>query len=105
MGVITNQGVTAKKITSSAIVTTANKTGLLYGMILIGGTTLSKLQLKNGGSGGGILAELNVKLQTAVGDDMKFITFPDPVVFSTDIYATISGTGAVGYVYYREIEP
>lgn len=101
---IEDRGILKKRITSSAVITTAGKTGLLYGLSLIGGTTISKLQLKDGGSGGTIGAELSLIAQTVVGDDMKDIMFPAPVVFTTDIYGTISGTNAVGYVYYREIE-
>ena len=101
---ITDRGVLKKRITTSAVVTTAGKTGLLYGLDLIGGTTISKLQLKDGGSSGTIGAELSIIAKTVVGDDMKSRDFSNPVVFTTDIYATISGTNAVGYVYYREIE-
>ena len=100
---ITNRGVTAKRLTSSGVVTTAGAAGLLYGAILKGGTTASSLLLEDGGSGGGGLCELSLVAQTAVGDDMKLITFSDPVVFPTDIFATIAGTGAVAYIYFREI--
>jgi hypothetical protein len=89
--------------TSSGTITTANVPGLLYAVILRSGTTASKIELRNGGSGGTILATISYVATTAVGDEIRGISFPEPVAFSTDIYATIAGTGAEAYVFYKQL--
>ena len=102
-GFIGNQGVLYKRIASDGVVTTAGTPGLLYGVILLGGTTLSKIQLKNGTTSGDVGCELTLIAQTVAGDDSKVFAPTDPVVFDTDIFADITGTGAIAYVYYREL--
>lgn len=97
------QGVNSKEISSSATVTTANKTGLLYGITLLSGTTASSVIIKNGGSSGTTMWKLSLIATTGAGDQCTSITFPAPIVCSTDIYATLAGTGALAYVSYREI--
>jgi len=91
-----------KRITADVAVTDVGIGGTLYGMILIGGTSASKLQLKDGTTSGGILAELTLKTQTAVGDDCKPFSIPEGIDFNSDIFADITGTNAVGYVFYKQ---
>ncbi len=91
-----------KRITSSTTVTTANKSGVLFDITLIGGTTASSLKMRNGGSNGSILWEISLAAQTNVGDSIVSKSFSVPLVFSTDIYATLAGTGAVAYIAYKE---
>ncbi len=102
-GALVQTGVLYKRVASDVAVTTAGSPGLLYGVILIGGTTASKIQLKDGTTSGGVACELTVKAQTVAGDDMKEFSPTDPVVFSSDIFADITGTGAIAYVYYKEL--
>lgn len=98
------EGASVVEISSSTTITTANKAGILYAFWLRPGTTASALTFQNGGSGGTTLAGTSHVGVTAAGD----ITTP-PVqpavgmVFSTDIYATIAGTGAKGYAVYKQI--
>ena len=102
-GPILNQGVLYKRIASDGVVTTAGVPGLLYGVILISGTTASKIQLKNGTTSGDVACELTNKAETVVGDVSVNFAPTDPIVFDTDIFADITGTNAVAYVYYREL--
>lgn len=102
-GHLVTQGVSYKRIASDGVVTTAGVPGLLYGVILIGGTTGSKIQLKNGTTSGDVACELTIIAQTAVGDVSRSFAPTDPIVFDTDIFADITGTNAVAYVYYREL--
>ena len=98
------KGLKSKLISSSGVVTTAGKSGLLWGYNLIGGTTGSKVIFENGGSGGTATWVATTLAGTAVGDVTASEHFTKPVVFTTDIYATISGTGAYVYIIYEEIE-
>ena len=93
----------SKKLTSTGVVTTAGESGLAYGVILIGGTDDSKIILKNGATGGTDTVALTTDGGTNIGDNMNVVMFPVPVWFSTDIYGTLSGTGAYAYVLYAEV--
>ena len=93
----------SKKLTSSGVVTTAGKAGILWGFKLIGGTTASKALFENGGSGGTDTWAGTTIANTAVGDTRDTEDFTKGVLFSTDIYCTLSGTGAYVYVTYRRI--
>lgn len=99
-----NAGITSSGLkTSSGVITTAGKAGLLYGYTFKVGTTASSVLFENGGSGGtALVADYNVAV-TAAGDTTKTVSFDTPVVFSTDIYLTIAGTGAAAIAYYKEI--
>lgn len=96
--------INSKAITESAVVTTANKVGILYGITLLAGTSASAITISNGGSGGTAVWKLTLKGETAAGDTCASVTFPRGIICSTDIYATLAGTGAVAYVAYKEIE-
>lgn len=98
------KGLKSIKIASSGVVTTAGKAGILWGYTLIGGTTGSKALFENGGSGGTDTWAITTVAGTAVGDVTKERDFTEGVVFSTDIYCTLTGTGAYVYVTYEELE-
>ena len=95
------------KITSSGTVSTANKAAILRGYTLIGGTTASKVIFNNGGSGGADTYAGTTAAGTNVGDVTKSENLVGGdglgIIFNTDIYCTLSGTGAYAYVYYEEI--
>lgn len=92
------------RLTASGVVTTANKAGILKGYNLIGGTTGSGVSFKNGGASGTTLWQGTCIAGTAVGDVSKSEHFMEGIIFSTDIYAIIVGTGAILYVHYDEIQ-
>lgn len=89
--------------TSSGVITVANSPGLLYSVILRSGTSASSAAIRNGGSGGTILCTISNVGTTAAGDTTVMFTPDEPVIFSTDIYLTIAGTGAEAYVYYKQL--
>lgn len=89
--------------TSSGVITTAGSPGLLYAAILRSGTAASRIDIRNGGSGGTILATLSYVATTGAGDQTVIATFDEPVSFSTDIYLSISGTAAEGFVFYKQL--
>jgi len=94
-----NRAIIAKRLTASGIVTTAGKAGLLHGATITAAAADATLDLANGGAGGTKLWSLHAKLE----EGGNSITFPKPVSFSTDIYAVITGAGAVASVAYEEI--
>lgn len=97
------EGVSSLAITQSAIVTTAGKPGLLYGITLLSGTGASSIIINDGGSSGTAKWKLALVATTAAGDQTTSITFPIPIVCATDIYATLAGTGALAYVEYWQL--
>ena len=100
-----NEGALSKALTSSGVVTTAGKTGLLYGANLAVTTNDSSLIVENGGSGG--TAVLTIKIEgsgVAGANSSKAVIFKKPIICPTDIYGTLAGTGATAEVYYEQIE-
>lgn len=93
-----------KKIATSGVVTTVGKAGILWGFKLIGGTTASKALFENGGSGGTDTWAGTTIANTAIGDTTDTQDFTIGVVFTEDIFCTLSGTGAFVYVSYEELE-
>ena len=91
---------TAKKITESGIITTANIGGFLKAAGLTVTTNASELELRDGGASGTVLVDLHLDAATAkntvVTGDIG------PVRFNTDIYATVAGTGAEAWVVFNE---
>jgi hypothetical protein len=89
-----------KKITSSGVITTAGVGGYLKACGLTVTTAASELVLTDGGSGGTVILELHSDAATAKGT----VTSGDvgPVRATTDIYATLSGSGAEAWVIYNE---
>ena len=91
---------TYKKLTASGVVTTAGIGGYLkaFGMTIT--SNASEMVLTDGGSGGTAGPDLHLDAATAknsiVSGDIG------PVRFNTDIYCTLTGTGAEGWVIYNE---
>jgi hypothetical protein len=94
---------TSKQLTDSGIVTTANKPGVLLGYVIKVGSTDTVIQFVNGGASGTVKWEDGWNGQTAAGDVYISHTFTTPLIFSTDMYVVISGTGAKVCVEYVEI--
>jgi len=93
----------SKQMTASGVVTTAGKPGLLLGYSIKVGTTDTVVEFRNGGASGTIKWEDGWNGQTAAGDVYISYAFPISIIFSTDIYAVISGTGAELNIAYVEI--
>ena len=86
-------------------VTTVGKAGLLYGYSIKCGTAVNASVLfKDGGTSGAVRWGDGWAAVSAAGDVWRTMTFPVPIVFSTDIFVTTTGTGTVVYVAYVEIE-
>jgi hypothetical protein len=96
---------TTASITSSQTITTAGKPGLLYGYKIKGGqTSQTVVSFRDGGASGTILWKDSVIAQTAAGDATPGIVFTYPIVFTTDLYVTLSGgTGAAVTVSYLQM--
>ena len=93
----------SKQLTSSGIVTTAGKAGLLLGYALqVGTASQGSVTFRDGGVSGTIRwVDSNVAV-TAAGDTTKLHDFTKPIVFSTDIYAVLTGTNTKVCVEYVE---
>ena len=97
------KGTSYKEITTSAIVTAADKAGLLYAVGLVSGTTDSSILIEDGGSGGAEVWKLSLDGTTSAGETSIGISFPTPIECNTDIFATLAGTGALAYVSFIEL--
>ena len=91
-----------KQLTASGVVTAAGKPGMLMGYTIKIGTTLTHVEFRDGAVGGTIKWEDGWKGQTAAGDVFISYNFAVPLIFSTDIYAVITGTAAELNVAYVE---
>jgi hypothetical protein len=98
------KGLKSKKLTTTGVISTAGKPAILWGYNLVVGTTDSKVIFKNGGTGGTDTWNGTSVKGTAVGDVTKSEHFSKGVIFSTDLFGTLSGTGAYVYVIYEELE-
>lgn len=96
-------GITGKYLTSSSAVTTVGKPGLLFGYVLGAGSTATSITFKDGGSGGTTKWVDSVAGQTAAGDISVMYTFNEPLIFTTDMYATLAGTNAFVSIAYYEL--
>ena len=88
----------------TGLVTAAGKAGILRGYSLKCGTDISKVIFRDGGSGGTIKWSDGNAAVTVAGDVFKTHSFKEDVPFSTDIYATVTGTGAILYTEYVQTE-
>lgn len=95
---------TGKQLTSSGVVTTAGKAGVLLGYCIKVGTTDTNVEFRDGTVSGTIRWEDGWNGQTAAGDVYINHTFAVPIAFSTDIYAVITGTNAEVCIAYVETE-
>lgn len=91
-------------LSSSAQVSASGTPALLYGYNLAAGTTATSVKFHDGGSGGTILWQDTMKAQTAAGDLTVNVTMPYAVVFTSDIYAEIAGTGATVTALYLPLK-
>lgn len=91
---------TFKVLTSSGIVTTAGVGGFVKAFGLTVATAAGTAQLFDGTGSGTAGPELKLDGATAVNS----ISSGDigPVRFNTDIYLTLTGTGAEGWVIYNQ---
>ena len=91
---------TYKKITESGVITTAGVGGYVKAFGMTVTTNASEMVLTDGGSSGTAGPDLHADAATAkasvVSGDIG------PVRFNTDIYATLAGTGAEGWVIFNE---
>lgn len=104
MSNVLREGVTAVRISSDTAISGVGVPGILYGLTLKGGTTASSISIVDGGSGGTPRWELTIGAQTVAGDISKSITFNPGIVFETDLYANITGTGAAAYIQYKVLD-
>ena len=91
---------TAKKLTSSGVVTTAGVGGFVkaFGMTIT--TNASEMELFDGTASGTLMVDHHMDAATAkAGWSSGDI---GPIRFDTDIYAVLTGTGAEGWVIYCE---
>ena len=95
-----NAAAQAKRITASGVISTANKASILWGITLTAAAADATVDLRNGGSGGTILWSIHVKLE----EGSNSIPFTKPIMFSTDIFATLMGSGAIVSVAFEEME-
>lgn len=91
---------TFKVLTSSGVVTTATIGGYVQAFGLTVTTAAGTAQLMNGGSGGTAGPEL--KLEAATANNSISSGQIGPLRFDTDIYLTLSGVGAEGWVIYNQ---
>lgn len=88
-------------IAASAQITTVNAGACLVSTItLLSGTAASSMTLRDGGASGTIKWKISLIATTAAGDQNQSFYFDPPLAFGTDLYATMAGTAAVGYIAY-----
>ena len=88
-----------KVLTSSATVTTENAAGILYSINIYGTTGDETVTLIDGGA----LGTPKITITTITADQSSFHSLTRGVVFNTDIYASIGGTGPTVTIEYDEI--
>ena len=90
-----------KHLAATATVTTANAAGILYSVSIFSGNVDGKVILTNGGSGGA----LTLTVGQSVANQSTQWRSDAGIIFTTDIYATISGTGTESVTFeYDELE-
>lgn len=91
---------TSIKRTGSGVVTTAGVGGYLKAFGMTVTTNASEIEIRDGGAAGTVLADLHLDGATAKNS----ISSGDigPLRFNTDIYMTLTGTGAEGWAVYVE---
>ena len=91
---------TALKRTASGVVTTAGVGGYLKAFGMTVTTNASEIEIRDGGASGTVLVDHHMDAATAkAGFSSGDI---GPIRFNTDIYMTLTGTGAEGWVVYNE---
>lgn len=94
----------AQRITADALVGTSGNVTLVYAITLLNGTSATDISLRNGtGTGGAILWKLAIPSGATAETDSRSIAFDKPILFSLGCYADMTGTSAVAYVAYEDI--
>ncbi|KKM71529.1 hypothetical protein LCGC14_1429660 [marine sediment metagenome] len=93
-----------KKISTTGVISTANKSALVWAITLLAGTTLSSIIIKDGGTGGTEKWKISNDGVTVAEDATVSVSFKQPIVCAIDAFGTIAGTNAVAYILYDEIE-
>jgi hypothetical protein len=85
-------------IKSTTTESVSTGTARIYAVILVGGTANSSVTLNDSLTGSGS-DKISLK---ALANDSKTVVFgKNEVTFDSGVYSTISGSGAVVYIYYR----
>ncbi len=91
---------TALKRTASGVVTTAGVGGYLKAFGMTVTTNASEIEIRDGGASGTVLVDHHMDGATAkAGFSSGDI---GPIRFNTDIYMTLTGTGAEGWAVFCE---
>ena len=98
------RGIKSKIITTSGIVTAVDAAGLLWGVALYTAAADSKIEIKDGATGGTVLLTVAQDASIEGNVSTKHVMFTKPVVGVTDLFATIAGVGATAEVFYEELE-
>ncbi len=84
-----------KTITNEAILSSPS---YISAVLLVGGSAASTLTLNDSADGGGT-DRIGLK---AAANITVFLPFPGTgITFDTAVYSTITGSGAVAYIYFR----
>ena len=96
---------TTKLITSSGVISTAGVGGYVKSFCINVAEAASSFTLKDGGTGGTSMVNLYGD-GANVGQENRSYPSGDigPIRFNTDIYGTLAGSGATGWVVYCEDE-
>ncbi len=93
-----------QRITADAAVGTSGNVTLVWGITLLNGTSATDISLRNGTStSGAILWKLAIPTAVGAETDSRSIAFDKPIVFSSGCFADMTGTAAVAYVAYEDI--
>jgi hypothetical protein len=94
-----NRAATAKRLTGDGVVSVAGTPALLWGATLTAAAADATLDLKNGTTSGAALWSLHVKAE----EGSQSITFTKPVAFDQDIFADLTGAGAIASVAFEDM--
>ena len=102
---IVNRGITGVSVAvgaNTAIGTAATTPTLLYGYNLLSGTADTAVSFLNGSSGTALWTDA-MNGTTAAGEVSINCMFPEPIIFTSGLYVTLTGTAAVANVCYRNL--
>lgn len=91
---------TSKKVTASGVITTAGVGGYVKAFGMTVTTAASEVEVRDGGAAGTVRADHHMDAATAKAGFCSGDI--GPIRFNTDIYMTVTGTGAEGWVVYCE---
>ena len=85
------------QVTEVTATATVKATAAMVKLVVLSpGSTASSVILKDGGAGGAV----RLTLVAASGTSSVPMNIPDGIPFTTDVHATLAGTGALAYVGY-----